>query len=87
MELEFVFSIFTTRVRKHLGNSAPFLPSRRHRGSGKNLGHGLWFGAHQREVSDVSMMLNSPWPEGSERSDECAVVVNKRKYNVVGHKH
>ena len=24
------------------------------------------------EVSDVSMMLHSPWPEGSERSDGCA---------------
>ena len=24
------------------------------------------------EVSDVSMMLNSPWPEGSERSHGCA---------------
>ena len=24
------------------------------------------------EVSDVSMMLNSPWPEGCERSDGCA---------------
>ena len=24
------------------------------------------------EVSDVSMMLNSPWPEGSARSDGCA---------------
>ena len=43
----------------------------RHRGSGKNLGHGLWFGAHQHEVSDVSMMLNSPWSEGSERSNGC----------------
>jgi len=26
VELEFVFSIFTTRVRKHLGNSARFSP-------------------------------------------------------------
>ena len=41
----------------------------RHRGSGKNLGHCLWFGTHQHEVSDVPMMLNSPWPEGSERSN------------------
>ena len=28
VELEFVFSIFTTRVRKHLGNSARFSPLR-----------------------------------------------------------
>jgi hypothetical protein len=27
---------------------------------------------HWPEVSDVSMMLNSPWPEGCERSDGCA---------------
>ena len=59
---------------KAICRSTPSLvgsPSR-HRGSGKNLGHGLWFGAHQREVSDVSMILNSPWTEGSERSDGCA---------------
>jgi hypothetical protein len=31
VELEFVFSIFTTRVRKHLGNSTSFLPSPRGR--------------------------------------------------------
>jgi hypothetical protein len=27
---------------------------------------------HWPEVSDMSMMLNSPWPEGCERSDGCA---------------
>ena len=47
---------------KAICRSTPSLvgnPSR-HRDYGKNLGHGLWFGTHQREVSDVSMMLNSP---------------------------
>ncbi len=32
VELEFVFSIFTTRVRKHLGNSTSFLPSQTENG-------------------------------------------------------
>ena len=27
------------------------------------------------EVSDVSMMLNSTWPEGCERSDGCALAL------------
>jgi hypothetical protein len=38
VELEFVFSIFTTRVRKHLGNSGSFLPSRMEWARAINLG-------------------------------------------------